>query len=392
MLKRFIWMAVLLVIVFGGTFFGRDWVGKKLAKRFIPKQEPTLVQVQSVQAVAWHPSLDAVGTLTAVHGVNLSAELGGQVTAIAFKNGQKVQKGQLLVQLDNASDVQELKNLQAQLALANQNLQRQRPLYKSGAVAPSDFDSIRSQVKQITAMVSKQKALLAMKAIKAPFAGRVGIAQVHVGAYVSPGTQLVTLQTLDPLYVQFSLPEQVIPQLHVGQPVRVQVDSAGSEVVMGRLTAINAAVDEQTRSILLQATVPNRDGRLYPGSFSSIHVLLPPQKGMLAVPQVAVNYTLYGDTVYVVTHTKKGYIAKQRNVTLGMRQGSDVAVVSGLKPNERVIVAGQLLIHDGQAINPQAAKPQTPKPSMPKPQTPKPPMPKPQTPPAPTVQPQAASK
>lgn len=353
---RMLIMLLIVAVFLGGSLVGRDLLFKGMAKKYMLKPAATPVQVAIVKNADWRPSLDAVGTLRALHGVNLSAELSGQVDNIYFKNGQMVQKGQLLLRLDDAADIQELKNLQAQLVLAKSNFRRQQSLYKTGAVAPSDFDAIRAKMQQMSAMVKKQQALLAMKSIRAPFAGRVGISNVRVGEYVAAGTYLVTLQTLDPLYVQFSLPEQNIPQLHVGQPVAVSVDSADKKVFMGHLTAINAVVDEKTRSILLQATVPNKQHVLYPGSFASIHVQLAKQAGMLSIPQTAVNYSLYGDNVYLLHESAKGkYIVQQQAVGLGDRRGSEVAVLRGLKPGEQIVAVGQLRINAGAQVIPTKA-------------------------------------
>lgn len=357
MKKRMVIMIIALVIVFGGIF-GWDFIKSRMIANAIAHSErpPVYVATAIAKSTTWQPIIPAVGTFVAINGVDVTSEVSGTVNKILFDSGDVVNAGQPLVKLDDSTDLQDLKNYQAQLKLAKINFERQKDLYARRATSQSLVDSAEAQYQEAQAMVGKTEVLIAKKTISAPFAGRIGIRQVNLGQYVSPGTGLVTLQSFNPIHVQFSLPEQDLKNLHVGQTVEVRVDAYPDEVFKSKITAINSKVDPNTRNILIQATLPNPDHKLYPGMFANVAVLLPTENQVVTVPQTAIAYSLYGDIVYFVKQNgtnKKGQpilVADRAFVKVGQRRGGQVAIISGVKPNQEVIIAGQLKLEPGVRI------------------------------------------
>ena len=301
MTKRFVIVIGILVVVFG-AIFGWDIVRGIFMKKYFASFTPPPVTISATAATErqWQPVLRTVGTLTSVHGVNISSEVPGLVKTVAFKSGKKVDKNQLLIQLDDATDRTDLANYAAQLKLDQADYDRKKSLLSEHAVAKADFEQATATLDQAKALVAKAQNLIEKKQIRAPFAGRVGISQINPGQYVSPGVALVTLQSIDPLYLQFSLPEQNLSSLSVGQKIELSADNQPDKKFTGMITAIDSKVDENTRSILLQATVPNADQQLFPGTFADIQVMLPQQLKVVSVPQTAITFTLYGDSVFVL--------------------------------------------------------------------------------------------
>ncbi len=354
--KRMIVMLVIVLILFGGLF-AFNIIRGVMIKKFFANFQPPPVTISSakVQSVAWQPFIEAVGSVVAVNGVDVTSEVAGLVVGISFQSGDEVKKGDLLVQLDDRTDHEDLKNFQAQLKLAQLDFGRQSQLLAKSATAQQNLDSARATLDQMKANVARTEVLIDQKAIKAPFDGKLGIRQVNLGQYISPGTQVVTLQNLDEVFVDFSLPESSIPKLYVGQPVQVKVDAYGAKLFDGKITAINSKVDSDTRNVLVRATFPNPDHQLLPGMFGNLQVLLPTKENVLTVPQTAITYNLYGNSIYVIekTTTKDGktlLTAKLKYVTVGDRRLNQVAILKGVNAGDEIVTSGQLKLTDGAIV------------------------------------------
>ncbi|AIT63233.1 efflux RND transporter periplasmic adaptor subunit [Coxiella burnetii] len=331
----------------------RAYLIKKGVQEFVPP--PVTISTTKALSESWQPVLTAVGSLSAIQGVNISPEVSGRVIAIRFTSGQLVKSGESLIQLDDSSDVQDLKNNQAALNLARVDFERKAALYKTGAIARSDYDQALAQLQQTEAQVNKSLVAISKKNIRAPFSGKIGIRQVNLGQYVNPGDALVSLQSLDPLYVNFSLPEQFLKDLSLNQKLSITVDSYPEEKFEGKITALDSLVTEATRNINVQGTIPNGDYRLYPGTFANVTVYLPEKKAVVTVPQTAVTYSLYGDTVFVVEpgKNKKGQaalVARQRLVEIGDMKNNKVFIKKGVKAGEEVVTSGQNKLHEGTTV------------------------------------------
>jgi membrane fusion protein, multidrug efflux system len=344
----------LLLIIF--TLFGI--FGFKLfgfIKSQENKAEPAhYVSSSVVKQPLWHQTLSSVGSLVAVNGIEVSSEVQGIITAIHFHSGDTVKKGAVLFSLSSKVEQGQLQSYEAVLAYNKANYNRLLELFKTNATAKDELDQAVSSLKQSQADVAREQQLIDQKTIKAPFAGKLGIRQVDIGQYIQPGTDMVTLQQLDPLFVNFSLPEKDVSNLSIGQKVVVTTDSVLGKQFTGKVTAISSRIDEATRSIDVQATIPNNDDLLIPGSYASISVYMPKPKKVLVVPTTAITYRLYGDSVYLVEHTGKKdkagkpiLRAKLVYVTVGpVFDKHSVIITKGLKPKEEVVKTGQIKLRD----------------------------------------------
>ena len=319
-------------------------------KRFVPP--PETVSTVLVTAESWESALTAVGTLTAVQGVTLAAELAGKVAAIAFEPGSRVQKGALLLRQDTSAEEAQLPGAVAQLNLTRANLKRADQLLEGGIISRADFDTAVANADQARAQVDNIRASIAKKTIRAPFSGRLGIRLVNLGQMLREGDPIVSLQALDPIFVDFSLPQQNLSQVRPGLPVRVTGDALPDETLQGRITAINPQVDADTRNVRVQATISNRNERLRPGMFVNVAVGLPVPQRVLVIPATAVLYAPYSDSVFVVEEgkDKKGKVLRQQFVRLGTKRGDFVAVTGGVKAGEAVVSSGVFKLRNGQAV------------------------------------------
>ncbi|BFO02523.1 multidrug efflux RND transporter periplasmic adaptor subunit MexV [Pseudomonas guariconensis] len=364
MLRRrmLIMLAVVLLIVLtlGGI---KAFSIYKQIQMFSAPKPPVSVAAAVAEERQWQERLPAIGSLKAFQGVELSLEVAGTVKSLHFESGQKVKAGQLLLQLDHDQETALLGTAQADLGLAKVDFGRGSQLVGDSAISRGEFDRLTAQYRRNQAVVDQLKASLAKKSISAPFSGTIGIRQVDVGDYLASGTVIATLQDLSSLYVDFNVPEQTLPQLSLGQQVLVQVAAYPGQTFPASLSAINPKVEESTRNLLLRATLANPDGKLLPGMFASLLVLLPDPRPQVVVPESTITYTLYGNSVYVVAQKKdkKGQVekaadgqpqlvAEQRTVKTGERRDGLVVVGEGLKAGEQVVTAGQLKLTPGTAI------------------------------------------
>ena len=311
----------------------------------------------------WQSRLPAIGTLKAYQGVDLTAEVQGTVKEVLFQSGEKVTLGQPLLQMDSEVERAILATAEAVRALARVEYQRGQDLIKRQAISKSEFDRLNAELLKAEASVTQLKAELDKKRILAPFAGTIGIRQVDTGDYLSPGTSFATLQDLSRLYVDFFLPEQDYPQLAIGQSVRLSLAAYPGEVFSGEISALNPKVEETTRNVQVRAMLPNPDNKLLPGMFANLEVLLPGEKPQVLVPETAITYTLYGNSVYVIGEQKddqgavvkddKGQprlVVERRFVETGERRDGQVLVLKGLKAGEQVVTAGQLKLDNGAHV------------------------------------------
>ncbi|MEJ2058957.1 MAG: efflux RND transporter periplasmic adaptor subunit [Gammaproteobacteria bacterium] len=356
MTKRMIIMVIALVVVFGGVF-GYKAVGNYfMAKYFATFQPPpSSVEVKPVQAVQWQPRLAAPASLSALEGVIVSNEVEGVVKSIDFKPGAKVEKGQLLVQLDDEQDVANLKGLKAKLVLAKLNFDRESRLLKTQAVSQTNYDTAKANYQAAAAEVDAQQAYIAKKAIRAPFAGVVGIRRVDPGEYLKAGTEIVSLQSLDKLHADFTLPERDLPKVKIGQSVELHVDTYPDHVFKGEVTGMDPRVEPATRNFKVQVTLDNSEGLLRPGMFAMADVLLPIQENVLTVPVTAVAYNPYGDAVFLVEEGKDKQgkpqlTVKRQYVKTGETQGDHVVITTGLQAGQRIVTVGQLKLRNGSRI------------------------------------------
>ena len=322
-------------------------------KQFVPPAETVTTAV--VKSESWDTSLGSFGTLTAVQGVTVAAEVAGKVTKIAFEPGTVVRKGDLLIQQDTSSEEAQLPGALSQIALSRANQQRADRIFAEGIISQADHDLTVATTAQSQAQVDTIRAAIAKKTIRAPFAGHLGIRQVNLGQMLREGDQIVTLQALDPIFVDFSLPQQQLSQVRIGLPVRLSGDALGTEVMTGRITAITPLVDAETRNIRIQGTVANKGERLRPGMSVTVSVGLPQTQNVLVIPATAVLNAPYSDSVFVVEQKKAdkegkgGLVLRQQFVRLGEKRGDFVAVTSGLKDGETVVSTGVFKLRNGQA-------------------------------------------
>lgn len=357
MQNRIVWIASFFLIVFIGTFI---FYGVKLlmVHWFMSHYEEPPVYVSTIKAElkTWHLTLDTVGTLKASNGVEVNSQVSGQILSIVFQSGDHVKQGDLLVQLNDDVDQQALLRDEAKLRLDKVDYDRKQLLIKENAVARSAVDIAKASYLQSQAAVASDQVMIAQKKIRAPFSGKIGIRQVNIGQYITPGTSIVTLQALNPLYVDFSLPEQDLPLLHKDQDVTMKVDAYPNQLFHGKISAINAAIDVNTRSIAVRATIPNDNEALFPGLFANVSVILPDKQNVITVPQTAVTYSLYGDVIYVAEDKgkdKKGQpilTAVQKYVKVGDRHGLSVAVQEGIQTGDEVVTSGQLKLHPNARV------------------------------------------
>ncbi|HWE75082.1 MAG TPA: efflux RND transporter periplasmic adaptor subunit [Stellaceae bacterium] len=355
---RMAMMLGIVVLVLGGIFVFEGVLLPSILKKVIASQAnpPQTVSDLVAQSQDWQPQVSAIGSLRAVRGADLSAQIGGIVSAIHFDSGVDVQQGAVLVELSSADDQAKLDSLKAQAELARITYERDQRQFQAQAVSKQVVDTDAQTLKADLAQVAQQQATLDYKTIKAPFAGHIGIRQVDVGQYLAPGTAIVTLQALDPIYVDFNMPQQSLSQIAVGQSVNVSVDTFPGKQFPGKISAINSKVDLSSRNVQIRATLDNHDHKLLPGMFANIVIDIGGKQNYVTLPQTAVTYNPFGNTVYIVDNKGKDdkgqdqLVARQVFVTTGDVRGDQVAIVKGVNAGDTVVTGGQIKLRNGSPL------------------------------------------
>ena len=399
--KRIIIMLVFLFVVFGGIV-AWNVIKSVMIKKFFSTYEAPAVTISSTTAKAttWYPTLSAVGNFVAINGVDVNAQTSGNIVKIHFKSGEIVSENQALINIDDSILQAQLEFNQAELTLKKINYKRQIDLYKRGATPKSSLDTAKANMEQAQANLDKTQAEITQKHIKAPFSGRLGIRLVNLGQYVSPGqTAIVSLQSLDPLFLMFYLPEQYLNRIHKNQTILISVENYPDVLFKGKISAINSKVDSTTHNVQVQATLPNcsesalenpdksslikyekspgyqkkiilcdtalnqkkgiKEYAFIPGVFATIDVVLPPVKNQIILPSTAISYSLYGNSVYIIEKDGKGKKDKNGKTVLrvkrafvktGEQRGNQVIIEKGVSPGQEVVSSGEIKLQNGTAV------------------------------------------
>lgn len=394
-------MIIILVIIFGGLI-AKNYVGEFFLNRFFANYQPPAVTISSVtaKAIDWHPRIPAVGNFLAINGVDVNAQASGNVVKIHFDSGEYVKKDAPLIDIDDSVDQAKLKNNQSQLILKDISYKRQADLFKRGATSISNVDEAKANLEQAEANVEQIQAEIKQKHITAPFSGQLGIRQVNLGQYITPGqTAIVTLQSLDPLFLEFYLPEQLRKKLRINQELRFTIEAYPDFLFNGKISALNAKVDPNTHNLLIQATLPNCPAEalnnplssnlvrakaikgtkkiniicdsalneknniqhfaFIPGMFSSIAVELPPVPGVVVLPSTAISYSLYGNSVFVIEKAKSAekkaegkepLVARRVFVETGEQEGNYTVIKRGVSAGQEVVSSGELKLQNDTPV------------------------------------------
>jgi len=356
-MKPKIALALLVVLLVGGGLAGVKilQIRKLIAAGQAFVTPPETVSSVLVREEKWQDTLTAIGSIAAVQGVTITPDIPGTVREIAFESGAVLAQGDLLVRLDTSSEEAQLRAIEAQVELASINVVRVRLLRNDNMISQSELDSAEAGLKQSQANADGIRTVIAKKTLRAPFAGRLGIRLVNLGQYLDTGKPIVSLQALEPVYADFSLPQQELARLKAGMQVRVTTDAYPGRQFEGRLTAINPDLDASTRSVGLQATFENPDHLLRPGMFARVEVLLPEEQAVLVIPATSVLSAPYGDSVYVIESKPgkegtSGLVVRQQFVRTARARGDFLAVDSGLKPGERIVSSGIFKLRNGVSV------------------------------------------
>ncbi|MDH5833205.1 efflux RND transporter periplasmic adaptor subunit [Luteimonas kalidii] len=363
---RLILMLVAAVLIFGGVFAVKAIIGAQTNKFFDNMPQPaSAVSAAEARAERWSDDAQAVGTLVAVNGTDVTTEAGGVVRSIEFEAGQPVRAGEVLVRLNTDNEAATLNSLETSARLAKVQADRWQQLGRDQLVSLDEMQQRVAASASAQAQADAQRALIAQKTIRAPFSGELGIRKVNLGQFVSPGTPIVSLQQLDPIYLDFTLPEQQMDELEPGTPIRATLEGLPGQVFEGTVTAIEPGVDPNTRNFTAQATLDNPDGLLRPGAFARVDFDLGGEREVVVIPQTAVSFNPYGNAVFVISSTKRAegetdmqgqpltgdkLVVTQRFITTGATRGDLIAVTDGLKPGERVATSGLLKLRNGAEV------------------------------------------
>lgn len=356
MSKQMKYMLLFVVILFGSIFGYKAFQGLMIKKYLASQVYVEVVSASKAEMSDWEPQYKATGSLRTIKGVNVTTELAGMIREIVFTPGADVKEGDLLVQLDIDADVAELKSLEAKAIYAKITLERDTAQYKIGAVSKEQLDSDAANFKSSQEQVKAQIANIAKKTIRAPFDGRLGISAVNPGQFINAGDKVVSLQTLDPIYADFNVPQEVLARFEVGQKIEITVDSYHDTVFTGKVTTIDPEVNKDTRNIAIEATLENPDHKLLPGMFANVIATTGEPEKFLTLPQTAISFNSYGDIVYILSEAGKDAAGKttwkahQRFITTGERRGDQVAVLSGVKEGDMVVTSGQLKIKNDSIV------------------------------------------
>lgn len=357
MTRRMVIMLAIVGIILAG-FIGFQMLKAHFIKNFVASMGNQAATVSAITASnqSWSPSLRAVGSLRAVRGTDIAPQLAGVVSDVPFKSGEEVQAGDVLLQLADEDDVANLNALKASAELARLTYERNKELVRTRAVSQASLDNAVATYRSAQAQVAAQQALVNKKQIRAPFAGRVGIRLVDVGQYLSPGTKVTTLQSLDPIFIDFSLPQQSVRLVEPGQQVTATTDAFPGETFTGKIVAIDSKLDAETRNVSVRAELSNPGHKLLPGMFGSVTIVTGAPQSILTLPRTAITYNPYGQSIYLVKKGEAGEDGKpvltveQSFVTTGEARGDQIAIVKGVKEGDMVVTAGQIKLRNGSHV------------------------------------------
>jgi membrane fusion protein, multidrug efflux system len=357
MIKRMLVMLVLFGVVLGGLFGFKVFVNGKIKEAMAGMANtPQTVSAAKAGSSDWQPAIDAVGSLRAVRGADLSLEVPGVVEEILFQSGDEVQAGQILLRLRAEDEIAKLQSLEATAQLAQITYDRDVKQLKAQAISQAVVDNDEANLRNAKAQVAQQKAIVDKKTLRAPFAGKLGLRQVDLGQFLSAGTVIATLQSLDPIFVDFLLPQQAVAQLAVGAKVAAKIDAFPDRVFTGKITAINPKIETASRNIQVRATLPNADQKLLPGMFATVQLETGAAQRLITLPQTAVSYNPYGSLVYLVDDKGKAadgkpqLTARQVFVTTGATRGDQVAILKGVAEGDMVVTSGQIKLRNGVPV------------------------------------------
>lgn len=357
MKKRMLMMILIVGGLFGLIFFYQGFKSFMIKSSISKNISPAVtVSTMKIQQQSWQPKIKATGSLRSVRGVDVTTEIAGIIRAIQFTPGSTVNKDTSLVRLNDDAEVAQLQALNASLALAKTTFERDQAQYAIQAVSKQIVDNDLGNLKNLEGQVAQQKATIAKKNIQAPFSGKLGISYVNPGQYLNPGDKIVTLQTLDPIYVDFYVPQQNLPQIAKGQLVKLSTDTYPGKIFQGKITTVDPKVDPTTRNIQVEATISNPKQLLLPGMFGTVEVASGKPNHWLTLPKTAISFNPYGEIVFLIKEQgkdKKGkpiLIASQTIVTVGDSRGDQIAVLKGLKEGDVVVTSGQLKLRNGSTV------------------------------------------
>lgn len=351
MIVRLLVATLLLGLVFGGVGYYKYRQYQDFQARMAAERPAVVVSSATVARERWPETIDAIGSFTATQGVRVATEVAGRVQSIRFNSGEHVEAGEVLVSLDPAAEEAQLRALLADLELARLDLKRTQDLRRSQSISQSELDRDNTLVQSLEAQVEQHQVVIERKTIRAPFGGELGIRQVNLGQYLSPGDEVVSLQALDPIHLDFTLPERHLSALAVGQRVQAPVSAWPGQLFDGEVTAISPEVERANRMVHLQATLPNPGGRLRPGMFSQVTVVVGEPAPVLTVPRTAIAYQAFGETVFVLERDDDDrLVARQQPVQVGRVREGRVEIVEGLVDGAEVVATGQMKLRSGQHV------------------------------------------
>lgn len=351
MIKRLIILLLLLAAAIGGVAYLKKEQFTEMNAQLTAPRPPAVIASTRVEQERWQPTLRAVGSLRAQNGIQVTNEIPGIVSQIAFDSGQSIKAGELLLKLEDSVELATLASLRADQRLAEVQYRRTADLMPKQAVSKAEFDIAKATYDSARAKVAQQLATVEKKVIRAPFSGILGIRQVDQGAFLPAASAIVSLQALDPLYVDYALPEREFSKIAVGQKIQLRVSAYPDEPFTGRVDSIDASINEGSRSIRIRATLPNTDSRLRPGMFAEVETLMPTEDSVLTVPRTAISYNTYGNFVYLIIEADDGSLkVKRRQVDTGTVREGRVAVTRGVEVGEQLVSAGLVKLRDGQSV------------------------------------------
>ncbi len=365
MIKRFLIAVVIIGAFLGGLAYFQLQFKPQMIKDFLSKQQPppSTITAEAARTEEWIERLPAIGTLIASQGVNVAPQVAGIVTGLGFESDHDVEKGAKLVQLDISVELADQASAEAILKEADVSYKRQADLLAKNVASEANVDTALAKRDSAAAVLNRIRALIAQKSILAPFAGRLGIRHVELGQYVSAGLSMVTLQALDPIWVDFPMPEQNIGKLQRDEVIELTIDAYPGKVFKGKISSLDARVSQETRTLLVRGTLDNPDRKLLPGMFANVSVLAGGARQVVSVPRTAITYSLYGDSVYVVKPPEGTagavpaqpsadavFVVERRFVKPGQARENRVAIDSGLQPGEQVVTTGQIKLNNGSHV------------------------------------------